>query len=59
MDDRYEWDHSVAAPGLANISATCINLLGLEVGQVEGQDWVRGGLGAGGPAACDARYTYM
>jgi len=30
VDDRYEWDHSVAAPGLANISATCINLLGLE-----------------------------
>lgn len=30
VDDRYEWDHSVSQPGLANLSATCINLLGLE-----------------------------
>ena len=30
VDDRYEWDSSVSKPGLANISATCINLLGLE-----------------------------
>ena len=30
VDDRYEWDSGVDKPGLANISATCMNLLGLE-----------------------------
>jgi len=37
-DALYEWDSSVEHPGLANLSATCMNLLGLQ----EPSDYERG-----------------